>query len=283
MTGSAAPGKAEFDGIYNQPDARAYFTTLETLDYSIPQYGADVFSQLLDVRRHTLDGQATVLDVCCSYGIGGMLLTTDLRLKDLYAHYREATELALTRDELLPTDRKLLSEHRKPEPPRVIGLDVAEPAVDYAVEIGALDDGAVANLEESAPSPQLAEMLADVDLITSTGGTSYVTEQTIGQLVEHASATPWVAAFCIRTCDYEPISTNLDDRGLRTERALRTFPQRRFIDAAEQDWAISQVVARGYDPGTKEAEGSYHAEFYLSRPAEQVAEQPLDALLPELF
>ena len=283
MTDITETGKADFNDIYNQPDARAYFTTLEALDYSIPQHGADVFATLLELRKPALDGQATVLDVCCSYGVGGTLLSTDLRLADLYAHYRDASERSLTRDELLPADRQLLSKHRLPEPPLVMGLDVAERAVDYALAIGAIADGAAENLEESAPSPRLAQALSGVDLITSTGGTSYVTEQTIGQLVDHGSGETWVAAFCIRTADYEPISDSLVSRGLLTERAGRTFPQRRFIDATERDWAVGQVAARGLDPESKESAGSYHADFYLSRPASEVAEQPLAELLPELF
>lgn len=284
MTPHATPSKADFDGIYNQPDPLAYYTTLHGLDYEIPQHGADVFSRLLDASTSTTSGAgppATVLDVCCSYGVGGALLTTDLDLDDLYTHYREATAQGLEGDELVAADRKLLTEHRLPDPPRVIGLDVAEAAIDYALAAGAVDDAAAENLETSEASPRLLGLLSDVDLVVTTGGIGYVTEKTIGQLVDQPSTLPWVAAFCLRAYDYQPIADSLATRGLHTERAARTFPQRRFIDDAEHDWAVSQVVARGLDPAGKEAEGCYHADFYLSRPA-RTGGQSLDELLPVL-
>jgi len=77
--------KADFDDIYNQPDARAYYTTLAGLDYEIPQHGADVFAEV--VQGCFGDRTPTLLDVCCSYGTFGVLLTTDLSLGDLYEHY----------------------------------------------------------------------------------------------------------------------------------------------------------------------------------------------------
>ena len=33
--------KADFGAIYDQPDPRAFFSTLEKFDYVIPQHGAD--------------------------------------------------------------------------------------------------------------------------------------------------------------------------------------------------------------------------------------------------
>lgn len=42
---------------------------------------------------------------------------------------------------------------------------------------------------------------------------------------------------------------------------------------------LRQLVARGLDPTGKEAYGWYHADLYLSRPASQAAELPVDELL----
>jgi len=42
--------KADFDGIYDQSDPRMYFATLQPFDYLIPQYGAEIFTRLLEVR-----------------------------------------------------------------------------------------------------------------------------------------------------------------------------------------------------------------------------------------
>ncbi|MGH3423403.1 MAG: hypothetical protein ACRDO8_01665, partial [Nocardioidaceae bacterium] len=185
-------------------------------------------------------------------------------------------------EDLVAVDERLLSEHRRQGAPRVLGLDVAEHAVEYAVATGALDAGSAENLEDADPSPRLSALLSDVDLITTTGGVGYVTDRTFRRLLAATPKAPWVAAFCLRTYDYGPIAETLGEHGLRTERTARTFPQRRFADAAEKRWAVAEVTARGLDPAGKEAEDYYHAEFYLSRPAEEVAERPLDVLLPDL-
>ncbi|MGH8867672.1 MAG: hypothetical protein ACRDYU_06730 [Actinomycetes bacterium] len=277
-------GKADFAGIYNQPDARAYYKTLGSLGYEIPQCGADVVSQLLDRWQPDNEGDdpRTVLDVCCSYGVGGALLKTDLSLDDLYAHYREADEAGLEGDDLVEADRRLLTEHRLPDAPRVLGLDAADQAVRYAVTTGALDDGAAQDLESQEPRPSLAGLMTDVDLISTTGGVGYVTERTFERLLEASDRTPWVAAFCLREYDYAPIADTLRKHGLTTERADKTFRQRRFRDAQERDWALSQLRARGLDPEGMETDGHYHAEFFLSRPADDIAAQPLEQLLPDV-
>ena len=274
--------KADFDSIYDQRDPRAYFTTLEPFDYQVPQHGADIFNKLLQVRPPGSGRTPTVLDVCCSYGVAATLLKTSLDMGDLYAHYRDPAVQEFVPEQMMHADKSFLDEHRRPRVPKVLGLDVAGIAVDYALAIGSLDAGAVENLEEDEPTSGLAEQLSEVDLITTTGGIGYVTERTFDRLLTYAPASAWVATFCLRTYDYEPIIETLSRHGLRTERVERTFRQRRFTDETEQKWALEQVTSRGFDPEGREDDGYYHAEFYLSRPAAQVAERPLEQLLPEL-
>ena len=59
----------------------------------------------------------------------------------------------------------------------------------------------------------------------------------------------------------------------------RTFPQRRFENAGEREFVLRELAAAGIDPMNKEESGWYHADPYLSRPAEDVAETPADHLL----
>ncbi len=274
--------KANFAAIYDQPDPGAYFSTLGQLEYVIPQHGADVFAQILKIRAADNEYLPKILDVCCSYGVVATLLKTDLEMGDLYAHYREAAAKSLSAEQLVAADQRLLVEHYRPGAPHVVGLDVARKAVDYAVATGALDAGIVENLELDDPSARLTELLFDVDLITTTGGVGYVTHRTFERIVEVASGSAWVAAFCLRTYDYGPIAETLSSHGLRTERVPRTFPQRRFTGPAEKEWAVCEVRSRGVDPTGKEEDGFYHAELYLSRPAGEVAARPLAQLLPGL-
>lgn len=282
MTSEEVLHKADFDAIYDQPDPRAYYSTLRKLDYAIPQRGAEIFTDLLDVRPSNGGGPFKVLDVCCSYGVVATLMRTDLEMSDIYEHYAAPGAQSLTPEELNDVDRHFLMEHSKPGAPELVGLDLAQRAVDYAVASGALDVGFAENLEVDDPSPQLAAQLEGVDLITTTGGVGYVTDQTFDRLLAVAPDTAWVAAFCLRTYDYDPIAQSLEARGLSTERVAHTFRQRRFIGADEQQWAVAEVQSRGVDPTGKEEDGYFHADCFLSRPASEVDQRPLAELLPGL-
>jgi hypothetical protein len=118
-----------------------------------------------------------------------------------------------------------------------------------------------------------------VDLITTTGGVGYITERTFCRLLDSTRMTPWVASFCLRTYDYGPITAALAGYGLVTEQSDLTFAQRVFHDRAEQQWAMSNVRARGLDPDGLESEGRLYANFYLSRPARDAKRRPLPELI----
>jgi len=280
MTSDPPLRKADFGAIYDQPDPRAYFTTLEPFDYAIPGHGAEIVHRLLKGRARQGTDRPRVLDVCCSYGVVATLLKTDLALADVYAHYRDASDRALTSAHLVDVDRRLLHEHRRSDSPTVVGLDVAGNAVRYALATGALDDGISENLEVDEPSTALTQMLSRLDVVVTTGGVGYVTERTFDRLLRYAPDTVWVATFCLRTYDYGPIARTLHEHGLQTERLPQTFRQRRFTGPEEREWALEQLRERGIDPTGRETDGCYHADFYLSRPAVEVDAQPLERLLP---
>ena len=281
MSAEGTLQKADLGAIYDQPDPRAYFLTLQPLDYEIPQHGADLFARLLDERDTAGAGQSRVLDVCCSYGVVGTLMKTTLDLTAVNNHYRTAADHELTAEQMVDADRLLLKENRAPDPATVIGLDVAPNAIAYALATGALADGVAENLETDEPTAELERLVSEVDLITTTGGVGYVTERTFARLLDMAPADAWVAAFCLRTYDYQPIIDTLDMHGLETERLPGTFPQRRFIGPDEEAWAVAEVRKHGFDPTGKETDGYYHAEFYLSRPPSEVVRRPLAELLPD--
>ena len=271
--------KADFSEIYRQPDPRAYYQTLGALGYEIPHHGQQVFRALLD---HLDRRPATVVDVCCSYGVNAALLTTDLTLDDLYERYRSPALADLTSAELAAADAAHYAAHRRDDAPRVIGLDASAPAIAYALDAGVLSAGAAEDLERRAPSRAVAAAAADADLITVTGGIGYVTEATIARLVDCAASRrpPTVAALCLRTVPYDGIAAALGERGLVTEKlAGTTFPQRRFADDAEREYALRELAARGLDASSEEADGAYHAELYVSRPAAEATARPLDSLL----
>lgn len=273
-------GKANFDALYNAADARPYYSTLRDVEYRIPQHGAEVLKQLLDAYPGDRNERRTVLDLCCSYGVGGALAKTGLELDDLYQHYQNAADAGLSDERLIQADIELLDDAARADAPWVIGLDMAANAARYAVAIGALDDAFVENLEQNEASAELIRQMQEVDLITTTGGVGYITERTFSRLLNATPKTPWVAAFCLRTYDYEPIADALATHGLVTEKTDRSFTQRRFVDDAEQRWAMSEVSARGLDPTGLESTGHFYADLYLSRPPHDVSERPLSELIP---
>jgi hypothetical protein len=113
----------------------------------------------------------------------------------------------------------------------VAGLDVAQNAIDYACRVGLLDRGWAEDLEAADPSPGLADELAQVDLIITTGGVGYITERTFDRLLrpERDGRSPRVLAVVLRLFPYDDIAATLDKYGLTTEKLEGvTFPQRRF-------------------------------------------------------
>ncbi|WP_413252313.1 hypothetical protein [Streptomyces lydicus] len=277
-------GKADFEAIYNCPDPRRYFTTLQPLEYQIPHHGQAVFRAVAEtLQRHRgAHRPLNVVDLCCSYGVNAALLNHRLTLTDLYTRYTDHRPDTPTPDQLRIDDRTFFATRRRAEAFRVTGLDAAGQAVDYARSVGLLDGGFSENLELEEPSPALRRTLADTDLITVTGGVGYITARTFGRLVEGMSTPPWVAAFVLREVSYRPISALLARAGLVTEKlTTRTFRQRRFVDGAERRAALEALAGRGLSVTGKESDGFYHADLYVSRPAADVAAFPLVGLLPD--
>ncbi|WUC40090.1 hypothetical protein OG956_34970 [Streptomyces sp. NBC_00557] len=265
-----AGGKARFDDIYDRPDPRTYFRRLAPLEYEIPHHAQPVFRRAA-AERAALDdghpGRPAVLDVCCSYGINAALLNHDITLADLYERYVSPDRQELSTARLAEQDREFYAARRRPDAVPVFGLDVAAPAVRYALEVGLLDAAFTDDLEQGPPGPALRRALADVGLITLTGGGSYVTARTFTALLDGARRPVWVSAFVLRTVSYQPIVDALAARGLHTTLdATRTYPQRRFTDEREREYAITAVRALGHDPAGREDRGRFHSLHYESRP-----------------
>ncbi|MEW1928516.1 hypothetical protein [Streptomyces sp. NPDC088360] len=272
MTGARTTtpaGKTRFDDIYDEPDPRAYFRTLAPLEYEIPHQAQDVFRDTLAQRSAERGTHlpVTVLDLCCSYGINAALLNHDLTLADLYAHYTSAETAALTRGELIESDKEFYASRRRADAVPVIGLDTAENATRYALEVGLLDEAYAENLERHPPSAGLRDAVGRVGLITVTGGIGYITHHTFDALLDATRVPVWVSAFVLRTVPFKEILAVLDAHGLDTETdPERTYPQRLFSDPTEQSNAVDQVLKAGDDPTGLEAEGRYYTRLYQSRP-----------------
>ncbi|MDQ2709563.1 MAG: hypothetical protein M3Z25_18920 [Actinomycetota bacterium] len=273
--------KADFNEIYVRPDPREYFRALVPLDYQVPQRALPIFESVLAASARARRPRS-VLDVCCSYGINAALLRCAVRLRELGARYTDPELDDLSSAELAKADQAFYQDRLRRPGLSVVGLDVSAPAIDYAVSAGLLTAGWAEDLESSEPSAALVEGLRDVGLIICTGGVGYIGADTFDRLLR-AVPDPqnlWLAIFVLRVFSYDEIAATFALHGLVTDKIPDvTFKQRRFADHAEYEAANHDIVLRGLDPTGKEADGWYHAECFLTRPAAEATQIPVAKLL----
>jgi SAM-dependent methyltransferase len=274
--------KANLDHIYNEPDPRAYFRELHKLRYAIPGAAKPIFQKLISHLKLRRNNSVHILDLGCSYGVNAALLKHDLSMAALYEHWGQEGLAEAASEEIAASDRRFFGDLEQDESISVIGLDQAESAVAFAGEAGLLDEGLAVNLE-AGPLPESAtENLAQVDLVTSTGCVGYVTEKSFERLLPAVTQdrAPWMGNFVLRLFPFDSIEETLKDWDYVTEKLEgRTFVQRDFVSAREQQEVLEQLRGRGLDPSGKESEGHLMAEFFLSRPVNEAAEAPIGRLL----
>jgi hypothetical protein len=278
-----AAHKTSFSDLYDEPDPRPYYRTLDHYDYQTPGHGQQAFGRLVGALRDLTGHTPVVADLCCSYGIMSALLTCDVTWDGLGARYQDPALDGLTPAQLAADDRAFYAARRRDDAPRVVGLDVARRAVAYGEKAGLLDPGFAENLEADDPSPALAAALAPVRLVTVSGGVSYITDRTIERLLGCCEEAPWIAAFVLRSYDYGAITAACARRGLVTERLDgRLFRQRRFASARERTATLGKLAELGRPTAPESVDGYYHTELYVSRPAATAAASPLPELLSGL-
>ena len=272
-------GKIDLSEIYDQPDPVQYFKTLAKLGYRVPQEAKTPFRRLIQSRRAVEGREAIkVVDVGCSYGVNAALLKHDLTIEELTQHYASAPDL--DRDQLLARDKAYFGEPDD-QAIEVVGVDVAQEAVRYAVDAGILDAGIASDLEHQDIPRNEAEQVADADLIISTGCYGYVSERTFEQLLgESNDRRPWLANMVLLMFDFSPAEHLLDEMGYVTEKVPGAVPQRRFASAEERSNVLENLAREGVDASGFEETGWYFAELYVSRPQDVARAAPLELLQP---
>lgn len=274
--------KATMDHIYDQSDPRAYFRELEPLNYRIPDQARPAFTRLARALRQTGDEKIRILDLGCSYGVNAALLKYDLSIRDLYEHWGQARLARARPHELVAYDRHYFASLEAVPDIEVYGIDQAVNAVSYAEAVGLIEQGFTENLETQTLSAEMHATLAPVDLLISTGCVGYITETTFEQLMPAVSAgrKPWLANFVLRVFPFDAIAETLAEAGYVTEKLTgRHFSQRRFASTEERTQMCDRLSALGIDPSPENETGELLAELYVSRPAKDAAEMPLEKLL----
>lgn len=262
-------GKVSLDHIYTQPDPRAYFSTLRELDYCVPQFAKPYFLKLIDEYRDAWQVPIPrILDVGCSYGINAALVKYDATMDELYDRYcgdaRTETHAAM-----LSRDREFVRSREGLNNTRVVGLDVSQPALSYALAAGFIDDAVHADLEECDPTDEQRAQLAGTDLVISTGCLGYVGEKSVSRLIgAFGGRRPWMAHFVLRMFPFAPIEDVLAAARYETVRVDGVFKQRRFATAQEQSLVLDRLSTIGVDPHGRETDGWLYAQLYVSRPRE---------------
>lgn len=274
--------KANMDDYYDQSDPRAYFRELRKLGYAIPEVAKPIFQKLISHMRQSRDTTVNVLDLGCSYGVNAALLKHDLSIEELYKHWDQEALVGATSQEIVTHDQCFLNNLGTQEDISVIGLDQADAAITFAKQSGLLDVGIAVNLETTPLSAQAEEELAPVDLMISTGCVGYVTNKSFEGLLPAITKgrSPWIANFVTRMFPFDAIEETLNEWGYVTEKLEgKIFDQRHFASPEEKEQVMEQLRTQGIDPTGKESEGHLLAEFYLSRPANEVAVVPIEQML----
>ena len=274
-------GKIDLTDIYDRPDPRDYYQTLVNLDYRIPAEGEPIFRRVIEAHRAASpQDKLRILDVGCSYGVNAAVLKHGCKLADLFRFYGAGATGALSRGQLVARDRDFFARRAPGGELTFVGLDPAARAVGYAREVGVLDGFITRDLETEAPSADEAGLLADIDLVISTGAIGYVGAPTFAHIVDCARNKPWLALFALRMFPIDGIAEVLKGRGYALFKlAGQTFRQRRFADRNEESEVLSNLAGLGIDPAGRESEGWYHAEFFFARPAAEAVADPIPGLV----
>jgi SAM-dependent methyltransferase len=278
--GHVNTAKANFDRIYLEPDPREYYRVLGGMDYIIPDLAKRVFQNVIAALERERGRRIRVLDIGCSYGVNGALIRFPIDIGRLSQRYMDLQGVGLTTSEVIELDRSYFLSWPKLDV-EIVGCDVSAPALAYARAVGLIDHGIGGNFEDEPVTGAMQKLLSGIDLIISTGSVGYVTERTFAKLLAAiGQPAPWVASFVLRMFPYEKIAGLMRQSDLVTEKLQGvTFVQRRFHSEDECVRVLESLEAQGIDTRSKEADGLLHAEFFLSRPAGQCADSPLEDLV----
>ncbi|MFT5658676.1 MAG: asparagine synthase (glutamine-hydrolyzing) [Gammaproteobacteria bacterium] len=256
----------DFSALYDLPTARPYFQGMAKIDYRIPEAASGIFAWCIDELRSQHGAkEMKVLDLCAGYGVNGALMKTDMSMDELYRYF--ADQSAGSRDNEL-FDHALMMARVKDPDIHVIGLDVAANALDYASSARFMDECYAVDLETEALPKKLAESISECDLISITGGFSFISETTFEKILSaHQRATsslPWIVGFPLLHTHLEPLFDLLRDYGYVIEADTQhRFVQRQFANKREQATEHATLVAAGLEVGE---EAYFESRLLVARP-----------------
>lgn len=282
-TDQSSAGKKSFSSIYDQPDPSAYFSTLKPLRYLAPHHGQPIFRAAARALGRMRRKRVEMLDLCTGYGINGALLNHRVSMDDLYRHYKSADAHPAPPGERIQKDRAYFRKHRLQEPfARVTGIDVAGNALAYARDVGVLDDTLQINLEAAPLVTGHIPRIARADMITVTGGFSYIGARSMMRLLSlfPDDRMPWILAFPLRHTDFSECEAVFARFGLQVEQWDRwAFQHRNFANDGERAAVLDAYDADDDPIDQPLSDRHFQATLYVARPEADVARCALSELV----
>lgn len=282
---AATPFVTIFDDTYDQPDCRAYYRMLRQLGYSNHAHAVPIFRAVLaELRRVRGLETPSVLDFASSYGIVTALMKHSVSADAFLERYANAELDAVDASEMQELDRTwLASLPERHSGTRFNGIDVAANAVGYASATGLFEHGFAEDLQVSAPSDRLLTCLEDCDLVVECGSVAHLMPQALDRLLSLAKRRPWLVTSPVRGNERKAAFEVMADHGLVVETlGLPPFPHRRFENQDEQARAIGIARAAGHETDGVETTGSFFAQVYVARPAEEATPPEVWPMPPKL-
>lgn len=261
--------KASFDDVYTASTPHGYLKNMTAVDYRMADLMNPFVSAVVDASA-TTDGPVKVLDVGCSYGISGALLKTNCAYEDLADFYRH--EASPEFSACVTETRRWLGFRSQREGVEVVGFDSSEPAINFATASNMLDAGIARNLEahESQLASAERSLVQQCDVLLSTGAIGYVTDRTVGPILEefghcgHGALGPVAIISVLELFDPESIARSFTEHGFRFGPLSVRLPQRRFVDEAERRSVIGALQQRGLPAAAQESEKTMFAKLWIA-------------------
>lgn len=266
--------KSSFDAIYHAPTPHAYFAEMHRLEYAIGEQAKRYFKAAAVLLRRQLGSREAVrmLDLGCSYGVGSALVKYGFSFGELAAFFERDTRV--DRGACIAKTRKWIAQSGARDPIACVGADVSEPAVTFATRAGLIEEGIVHDLEAD---PRLTEdesaLVADCNLLISTGTIGYVGERTLSALlsclgtVRAGAHGPYAVVTILRMFSPDVVASTFERFGYRFAPVPGVrLRQRRFHDTREQRETLRLLRQRGVDPTGWEDTGHLYADLFAAAP-----------------
>jgi len=260
---------ADLSHLYNEPDPRAYYAALGTLDYQTPDHIQKLARWCCGQRQEPFGtDEIWAIDIGCGYATNAAGLRNGIAPQALYSRYRDPTISALDTDALHHEDHRYFSKTIETAV-NVAGIDTAHTALTYGVKAGLLKAAFSDDLTQSAPSPELADIVTKTTVIMESGVPIFILPYILDSIlsVTNEECKPWLVTAPPRYTDLSVYREILMRHGYVLQHAHPdSLPHRRFFSEQEKADVIAAQTAMGLDNKLEEKDGYVRVELLLARP-----------------